>query len=91
MSIGFPSVSNKVTDFGGPKVGGAVASEFASCMSGEVELTLDALDDCAGGQRATLAGEFLDAFDGPDGGTTFGIEEGVRRHNHGSGPCRLRR
>jgi len=32
------------------------------------------LDDCAGGQRATLAGEFLDAFVGPGGGTTFGIE-----------------
>jgi hypothetical protein len=61
-------VSNKVTDFGGPKVGGAVASEFASCMSGEVELTLDTLDDCAGGQRATLAGEFLDVFDGSGGG-----------------------
>jgi hypothetical protein len=37
-------------------------------MSGEVELTLDTLDDCAGGQRATLAGEFLDVFDGSGGG-----------------------
>ncbi|HXT75139.1 MAG TPA: hypothetical protein VN780_02515 [Candidatus Eisenbacteria bacterium] len=33
MSIGFPSVSNKVTDFGGPKVGGAVASEFATIVA----------------------------------------------------------